>query len=626
MSIDNQCGPQVRRQGIKVWPRLIAAMLLMTCVQPASSRQFQTTESLKTELVADFRYGIGVRLAEREPAIANNTLFDESDYRFDKGDIVTNRLDVTPQLTLTYEPQDFGWLQSIGARTTAYVFKDFAYSADRVSCRPGTAPVINPGDFSQAPDSTPPGRLSYCDSRVVSYSGGKYNGAVAKQHFEGGESLEAFAFANFNVAESAVSVKAGKHALFWGEALLNAFLGVAYGMGPIDLNKAITVPGAGVQDIFLPLNQISAKATINEAWSFGLQYPLDWKGPRAPDGGTYFGLADPFLDSPDQFFLANVAGLGPLTLRHDPSVEGENKNKFGLQLIWSPEFMQGGTWGLYYREFDETVLWLHAMPANPDNQPGPFGNLPPGSPVLPGAYRYVYPRDTTVMGLTASQEFFGTSFAAEIVYSQDRALNSELLYIDDEGKRARGNTWSGVVNAIYLGPEASLFGFTLWDGSVMLAEANWSYLEKLTDRPERYKGVGTAACRADAAQLGVRDTPGETIDGCSSRYHVGAAVVFIPFWYQVLPGVDLSGTFVYMDTLKNNSPIQLGGNEGFMNGSVGITADFYKTISATLSYNFYDSQYRTGQNGDGETVVTTFNGLGTLADRDYVSWSLKYSF
>ncbi|MDZ4321922.1 MAG: DUF1302 family protein, partial [Phenylobacterium sp.] len=40
------------------------------------------------------RYNLGVRMEEQDSKIMNNPNYDESNGKFDKGDIVTNRLDL----------------------------------------------------------------------------------------------------------------------------------------------------------------------------------------------------------------------------------------------------------------------------------------------------------------------------------------------------------------------------------------------------------------------------------------------------------------------------------------------------------------------------------------------------
>lgn len=600
LRVDKQTGGGIPLRSAALF--FLSGLSLLLSMQVAQAERYEITPQLDADVVVDFRYNLGIRTEHRDSAIANNPNFDESDYRFNRGDVVTNRIDVTPQLTLTYNP-DVSWVSKVGGRISGTAFKDFAYSHDNVSCRPGTMPISG---------------TSYCDPSVLSYSSGQYSNLTKDRSFRDMELLDAFAFGNFNIGDKPASIKVGQYALFWGEAIFNPVLGVSYSQGPLDLNKAISIPGASVQDIFLPVRQVSGSVGVTPNLFVGFQYFLDWKPARVAEGGTYLNSLDALYQGPDQFFLADTP-FGPAVAPHIAPVEGDNHGKFGIQVKWTPDFMSGGALAAYYRRYDDILPWLNAV-FDPFNSPVPLD------------YRFAYAKNNELFGVSASKQIFGISFGTDIVYSKNRALNSELFYVDptNASDRARGNTLSGVVNAIYYGGDQSLGGLHLWDAAVLTTEVGWSYLVDVTKNEAQYKSTGSAACYADSqtlAGVGPANYIGTgTKDGCSSRYSIGLSLAFSPTWYQVFEGVDLSGNFVFQDTLKNNSPISGGGNEGSIGGSVGVSANIYNQYTVALAYNYYDSQLRTGTNYAGESVVTSFNGLGTVADRDWVSLTLKYSF
>jgi hypothetical protein len=601
--------------------RGLAFVLATISAAPAPAFDFDVDNpNLRLSLLADVRYNLGVRVEARDPAVVNHINFDESDSRFDKGEVVTNRLDITPQLELVYEP---GWdlVSAFGFRATGNAFRDYAYDDDRLACRPGTSPVSLPATANtpatKFPDETPPGRVSYCDPRLLSYSSGEYNDTARKSAFEKAEWLEGFAFANLSLFERPVNLKVGRHAVFWGEALINPVLGVGYSMGPVDVNKALSVPGATAQDILRPVNQATGTIGVTDTVSLGFQYLLDWEGLVAPAGGTYLGLLDFIIDGPDQLYVANLPTQGPLSLKHFPDLPGgDRQNGYGARLAWTPDLLAGGALALYYRRFDDIVPW--------------FGLVPdPNNPALPMGYRFLYGTDSELYGLTASGKFLDLSLGADFAYVPNRMLVSQQTLADDTLQRARGRVWSGVLNAVYLGPEQRL-PFTdipLWDGSLLIVEFNGSYLDRVTERPETYKEAGSDACTADIRGALGPGAEGDTADGCvRGRHSVGYSVVFTPSWFQVFPGIDMNANLVYSAGLEGNSPAVFGGNEGTVSGRVAVGATFYNIVTATLAYNFYDSLVRRGTNLDGEPAALTWNGVGIISDRDWVSLTLKYSF
>lgn len=599
-------------------------------------------DDLSASLTTDLRYTIGIRTEDRDPAIGNGIFFDEATYRFDRGDVVTNRLDATPQLNLSYFVGSRSVI-SVGGRVSGNLFTDQAYHDKRVRARPGTAPSqLPPGLLGPDQAAIPtPGlspRVPY--SELVGYESGRYSDIAKDRNLRHAEFQDAFVFANFSLFDVLVNLKVGQHALFYGEALFNPFFGVAYGLGPVDLNKAFTIPAVNAQDLFVPVNQVSGSASLTRSLSLGFQYFLDWRRLRAPEGGTYLSPGDPFLDGPDRLFLGNLPVTGPYFSPRIPNAEGDNDDGFSVKLDWRP--IESTGFGFVYRQFDETVPWIHVNPATPENQPNVFGNLqalldgiepilgpvsPADLPTLPGAYRLVYPEKTRLYGITMNSKIFGVSVGAEVVYTEDRALHSELLNREESGRKARGDVWSGVLNGLYLMTNTDLFGIRLWDQATIIVEANWSYLDDVTSREDVYKDVGSGACARDTALFGSPGVETDTVDGCASRYHIGGAMVFQPLWYRVLPGIDLNATLFYQQqSFKNTSAVNLVAAEGYGNGSVGLGIDYRQRVQASLNYNFFLGDFRTGENIDGESTITSFNGVGTVDDRDYVSLTIEYSF
>ena len=107
-------------------------------------------EDIEMRLDTTVRYNAGVRVKNRNNLIGNNIASDEGTYLFDKGDLVTNRLDLFSEF-------DFAWKKQLGFRVSGAAWGDGAY---------GTASGANP-KFARAGISSytnqqfsPPGSLA----------------------------------------------------------------------------------------------------------------------------------------------------------------------------------------------------------------------------------------------------------------------------------------------------------------------------------------------------------------------------------------------------------------------------------------------------------------------------------
>src|SRR5437867_9445460 len=92
------------------------------------------------------RYNLGVRAEKQDSNILNNPNYDDSDSKFKRGNVVTNRLDVLSEFDLIHK-------KTSGLRVSAALWYDNAYHSDTVKTNPAfTFPGL--GDTSTAyPDN-----------------------------------------------------------------------------------------------------------------------------------------------------------------------------------------------------------------------------------------------------------------------------------------------------------------------------------------------------------------------------------------------------------------------------------------------------------------------------------------
>src|SRR5438105_2659277 len=76
------------------------------------------------------RYNLSMRAERKDPRIANAPTTDESDNKFDRGDIVNNRIDLLTELDLMYK-------EMTGFRVSAAGWYDYGYHDTTVKTAPG---------------------------------------------------------------------------------------------------------------------------------------------------------------------------------------------------------------------------------------------------------------------------------------------------------------------------------------------------------------------------------------------------------------------------------------------------------------------------------------------------------
>ncbi len=410
-----------------------------------------------------------------------------------------------------------------------------------------------------------------------------------------GEVLDAFAFTSMDIGDMSASFKAGRHNIFWGEAFFTNANSVAYSQGPLDIRKALANPGIEIKELFLPLNQISSQLRMTDELTFAGQYFLQWQPSRLPDGGTYFGSGDFATQGGGTMALpwVSFSGIG---------THPKDRGDWGLAAFWSPQALDGKL-GFYVRRFGEKLPWLTAT-------------APIFTPTLapnPTDAQFSYASDTRLYGVSLGKNMGGFALGAELSYRENTALYSSAFAPTTEG--ARGNTWHGLVNGLWLLGKAG----PVWDSAVLIAELSFSHLDKVTKNAAFYRGVGTAACTG-ASQL---PDSGDKFDDCTTRTGVGISLNFQPKWFQVAPGVDLTAPMSYSVGVWGNDP-GLGGNrQGSGSWSAGLSADINTVYQVSLTYSDYLNRDRT----NGTSAVTTANSLSTLYnDRGWLALTFKTAF
>jgi hypothetical protein len=508
------------------------------------------------------RVNLGVRTEKRNDLIGNNQLYDEGTYSFDRGDVVASRIDWFSELDIVFQKR-------FGARISAQAWFDGAY---------GSGGRSNPRFASIA---------SYVNNQYGDYTRDLYRGADA-------EILDAFVFGRFDLGQTPLTLKLGRHTLYWGESLfVNGNLNsIAYAQNPLDLQKGFATPGAEAKELFRPLNQISGQAAITDELTLMGQYYFEWDSFRYPEGGTFLGPVDFAFRGPQRQFL------GPLGFAtNGGNISPDDMGDWGIGARWSPQWLDG-TLGFYYRNFTDKLPQTLLTRAGPGTS----------------QYNLIYPDGISLYGVSLAKNIGGLSVGAELSYRANTPLNAVVLGnaaaagVPPGGETAgpRGDTANGLVNVLGVIPKTALFDAATWAGELV-----WAHLVSVRSGANLFNGIGYAPCVG-------RDK----WDGCTTDNYFGMSAAFTPIWYQVLPGVDLSAPMAFFGGLSGNAPTVFGGNQGNGNYAVGLGVDLYQKYRFDLKYIDYFG--RTRDNG---TMVTAQNGFTTLLkDRGSVYMTFRTTF
>ncbi len=611
------------------------AALMVAFAAPTAALAFEIpveNEDISMRWDNTLRYNLGYRVQDQDPAILKNPNFDDGDRNFNSHQFVTNRFDVLSEFDLVYK-------RNYGIRVSGALWWDAAYSTLK--------------DTSTATANTL--RNGLPAAGILS--------PYTKRYSEGGsaEWLDAFAFANFDVAGLPVNVKAGQHTVYWGDSLLlgGAIHGVSYAQNSLDIAKGLSTPGAEAKELFRPKGGLTLQVQATPELSLAGQWFYNWQAVRYPESGSYLTVSDALNFGADSLivganpFAASVPG-SPALLRawnvnNIPSSRYSSSiGDFGVSARWSPQWLDG-TLGFYYRNATDIQPQLVLTPgfaALPAATCTAIGGtvLAPGACLINknatsvadlttkgkfGTYQTAYGNDIHIYGITVAKNIAGISFGAEVSYRQNMPLVSDPVTVlpaplvastpgaiattalpsNGDTPGAKGNTWHGLVNAVGIVPKTALFDTASWQ-----AELTWMEYGSVTQNEAVFKGRSNYYVSATDHSAPI-DKP--------TKNYFGLGLNFTPTWFQVLPGMDLLLPISWSQGIAGNAAVTSGGQRDAGTFAAGVAADIYQKYRIDLKYTGYYGQYATNATG----AVTVFNGTNAvLSDRGWVSLTFKTTF
>lgn len=413
------------------------------------------------------------------------------------------------------------------------------------------------------------------------------------KYYSGGRTrlLDAYVFGGWRFDnDSMLDVKAGRHIESWGESLY--YPGVNGVQNPSDAVKAAQ-PGVEVKEVLLPVGQVSASYRFNPQFTFGAYVQYEWKGTELAPVGSYLSGTD--VIGPGREFLITPTGNVPYRGTDEPRDSGQ----WGVQLRYRPvPALELSLFHVNYHDKNPATALVGYSPVAVGG--GQFAFAANG-------YRVKYFEDIKLTGISASTKLGETQIGAEWSYR--------------DGAPVMVNTGLGPTPARGKGQQFQLSAMRV------LGDRPWASQTTLTGEIIHVRVDSVDATSAAGNLQGVALLPSlEPLVGASDDYtyktatgwrsrDASAFTVGASFSYPgVFQGWDLEVPVRFSNVFSGSTPMagSISGVQGDRRLSVGTTFKYLGNLEAALTY--------VGYLGSPDAIKRPY------ADRDYATFSLKYTF
>ncbi len=478
------------------------------------------------------RYSNAFRISPRDATLLTNPNADDGDRDFSTG-LVSDRFDLESKLDLSFG--DFGF------HASAAGWYDSVYHNHTANRSEATYNVTTVPSTSFAP-------------------------AVRDLEGEYAELDDAFAYGAFNIGDTTLSARLGRQTVLWGESLFYDANSIASAQAPTDYTRVITGQSGYGNNVYLPVTQLSLTAQLESDLSITLYDHFGARPSRQLGDGSYFSTVDFLGPGADRFFLPSGQIL---TRQADGKVK--QSGQYGIAAHYSAD---GTDFGFYLVQYNAT-----------DPQIIMSANTGIADPLVAGSYRLVYPKDTVLIGASASASLGDGTISGEISLRRNAPF---LAY-----------------------PRGQL---TFEQGSPPYIDYLKGDLVHLQASAELPVGVSDAWNSADlsmeVAADQVASLNGDAAPTFLERFAMKARFLFEPHYFQVLPNLDLSLPIGLGYNLTGRSFSYYAQNGGTGDFEVGVSALYQSVWKASLT-------------------MTGFIGAPDrqpLADRDIIAFSVERTF
>lgn len=509
------------------------------------------------------KYSNAFRVKNRSNKIlTGNANGDDGDQNFDRG-LVSNRFDVLSEIDVVYK--------NYGFRTSGAAWYDTVYNKSNDNDSPGTVNHFGRHD--------------------------KFSSKTRKLHGRDAELLDLFVTGYWEIGDSSVNVRAGRHAHLWGESLFLGANGIAGAMAPVDVVKITSVPGTQFREAIRPVNQISSEFQFNEYLSFAAFYQFEWEENRLPGQGSYLASVDLLGKG------SNMVHAGPLGyFTRDSDVDAKDSGQGGVAVMFRPP-NSNIDFGLY------AIRFHSKSPQTVSNMDVVFGPNPGPPTLTPQGYRMVYHENIDLFGASASTVIGNASVGFEVSTRRNTNLVSQTdaAAPGSKDRDAHGNAPYPVGNTAH-------------------AQVSWLY----SAGPNWLSQEGTFVGEVAWNRVLSVTKNAAMIDSTTSRDAVGLVVGYTPQYRQVMPGLDLAVPVTIGYNPVGQSAAIASFNGGVKDGgvySIGVDGTYRGNLNFSLAYTGFIGSAGPGTTPNPDDPNTQeFSFKQGLRDRDFVSFTVNRTF
>jgi hypothetical protein len=373
-----------------------------------------------------------------------------------------------------------------------------------------------------------------------------------KYHGKNVELLDAFTWGAVDMGPTTLRYKGGQFGQQWGKAFFGPFgaNGISGALVATNAGYAATIPNVELKKVIMPIPQASAGLQITDELEIGAIYQFKWEPNRLFAAGSYFSPADMIGPLGAERILAGPDNQGPV-FEHGDDVEARDDGQFGVQMQYvTPWNMELGLYALRVHSRDFYVITAI----------GETG---------PSHYYYLYPEDIEYYGASIDTNIGRYPLSVEVTYRKNAPLASEDITLmpgetfdnDDDPLYPVGQTLHVDLTSFNGGNAGRL----LCDEYDVILEVGIDHLLTIDKNKEMQKA-------------GTKDTG------------VMAMGVFVPKWYQVLPGLDLNLPMGIAYSFEGRAAGMQSGQYGNHQGgfwNIGVQAIYNARWKAGLTYTDY---------------------------------------